>query len=209
VVATAGVAALFLVDQPVQEFWEDNQSGFLDDVSDVAKRFKDPEVYWVAGPGVMAVGLMLDNPMVAQTGLQALTAYGLSSGMMIATKRVFGRSRPSGTPDDHTNFDWFGGGESSAFPSGSAAVVFSLATTLSDAIDNTAVSVALYSGAVLNSWSRVYTERHWFTDVAVGALYGVAAAKLVNGRWRVFGLKPPTVIVGPEGRTSLLYRIDF
>lgn len=153
--------------------------------------------------------LLLEEPRVAQTGLQIVAAYGLSSGMMIVTKQIFGRSRPSETPNDHTDFDWFDGGESSSFPSGSAAVAFSLATTVADAVDNNAVSVALYGGAVLNSWSRLYGNRHWFTDVAVGALYGITAAKLVNGRWRIFGLRPPTVIVDAEGRFGMRYTVDF
>lgn len=209
VVATLGTAALFTLDKPIQEFLQDNRSEALQEISDVAKKFKEPEVFMVAGPGAMALGLMLDEPTVAQTGLQIVAAYGLSSGAMIATKHMFGRSRPSENPDDHTNFDWFNGGENSSFPSGSAAVVFSLATTVADAVDNTAVSVALYGGAALNSWSRLYGDRHWLTDVAVGAFYGVTAAKLVNGRWRLFGLRPPTVIVGPEGRTSLRFQVDF
>ena len=205
VVASAGVAATFVVDQPIRRFWQDNRSGTLDEVSDVAKSFKESEVFYVAGPGVMALGLVLDNPHIAQTGLQVFTSYGLSSGLMIATKSLFGRSRPSTTPDDEFNFDWFGGGQNNAFPSGSAAIVFSLATTLSDAFDRTEVSVLLYSGAVLNSWSRVYGNRHWFSDVALGGLYGVFAAKLVNGRWRIFGLRPPTVIIDPAGLTTLSF----
>ena len=184
VVASLGVAALVVVDQPIHDFWQDNRSGTLDDISDVAKQFKEPEVFIAAGSGAMALGLMLDEPVVAQTGLQIVAAYGLSSGMMIATKWLFGRSRPSDTPDDHIQFDWFDGDENSSFPSGSAAVVFSLATTVADAADNNVVSVALYGGAVLNSWSRVYGNRHWFTDVltgsVLGSLIGVSLAKWHN-----------------------------
>jgi membrane-associated phospholipid phosphatase len=113
--------------------------------------------------------------------------------MMIGTKWFFGRSRPSATPSDPTRFDWFDGDDSAAFPSGSAAVVFSLATTLADAIDRKPVSVLLYGGAVLNAWARLYSDRHWLTDVTLGALYGITAAKLVNGEWTVFGLEWPAV----------------
>ncbi len=207
--ASAGIALLFTVDKPIDDFWQDNQSETLDDISNVAKKFKEPEVWIVAAPGAMALGLVLDEPVVAQTGLQILASYGLSSGMMIATKWAFGRTRPSQTPDDHLNFNWFDGDEDTSFPSGSSAVVFSLATTVADAVGHPAASITLYTGAVLNAWSRVYGQRHWFTDVAVGALYGVTAAKIVNGRWRIFGWRPPTVIVGPEGRTSLMYSMSF
>ena len=128
--------------------------------------------------------------------------------MMIGTKWAFGRSRPSGTPDDPTDFDWFDGGENSAFPSGSAAVVFSLATTVADAVDRRPVSVLLYTGATLNAWARLNSDRHWLSDVALGALYGVTAAKLVNGEWTVFGLELPAMWT--DGRSAGLgYTLRF
>ena len=71
------------------------------------------------------------------------------------------------------------------------------------------VTVSIPAAAVLNSWSRVYSARHWFTDVALGALYGITAAKIVNGRWRILGWRPPTVIVAPGGQASLLYSLTF
>lgn len=203
--AGAGVATLFLVDEPVRDFLQDHRSDGLDDVGDVTKRFKDQEIFVITGGGALLLGAITDNAKVAVTGAHILTSYALSSSMMIATKWVFGRSRPSETPDDPTNFDWFNGGEDSAFPSGSAAVVFSLATTLADAIDRRPVSIALYTGATLNAWARLNSDRHWLSDVALGALYGVTAAKLVNGEWTVFGLRPPAIWT--DGRSAgLQYR---
>lgn len=206
-VAGAGIAAVFLVDEPVQEFMQDQQSNFQDDVADVAKQFHKPNVFLVAGAGSMALGLVAREPQLAEAGVQIVTAYGLSSGMMIATKWAFGRTRPSETPDDVTDFDWFGGGSSSSFPSGAAAVSFSLATTIADAVDRTPVTIAVYTLATLNSWARVYADRHWLSDVALGALYGITAAKIVNGNWRVFGLRPPTVGIAADGAVGVSYTI--
>lgn len=195
-----GTAALFLIDEPVRDFLQDHRSDGLDDLADVPRRFKDPEVFWYGAAGTAALGLVLGEPKIAATGVHIIAGYGVSSWMMIGTKWAFGRSRPSGTPDDPTNFDWFDGGENAAFPSGSAAVVFSLATTLADAIDRTPVSIALYTGAGLNAWARLNSDRHWLSDVALGAVYGITASKLVSGRWTVFGLRPPTLWT--DGRTT-------
>ena len=203
--AGAGIATLFLVDEPIQEFMQDNQSGFQDDVADVVEEFHEPNVFLVASAGSMALGLVAREPAISEFGVQAAAAYGLSSGMMIATKWLFGRARPSLTPDDVTNFDWTDGGSTTSFPSGASAVSFSLATTLADAVDRTPVTVAAYSLATLNSWSRVYTDRHWFSDVALGALYGITAAKIANGRWRLFGWRPPTVGIAADGGVRLTY----
>lgn len=205
--ASAGVAALFLIDEPVQEFMQRNQSDSADDVATFATRFHHKDVFLVSSGAAMSLGLAFRKPEVAEAGVQILAAYALSSGMMIATKWTFGRNRPSETPDDVTSFNWFDGGSFSAFPSGAAAVTFSLATTLSDAIEEPAVTVLLYTGATLNSWARVYTDRHWLSDVALGALYGITAAKIVNGRWRLFGWKPPTVGIAADGGVQLGYNL--
>ncbi|MDH3208691.1 MAG: phosphatase PAP2 family protein, partial [Gemmatimonadota bacterium] len=94
------------------------------------------------------------------------------------------------------------------YPSGSAAVVFSLATTVADAVDRLPVTVVLYSGATLNAWARLNSDRHWLSDVALGALYGVTAAKLVNGEWTVFGIELPSLWT--DGRSSgLAYTFRF
>ena len=206
-VASAGIASLFLLDEPVQEFMQDHQSEFGDDVADVAKQFHKPPVFLVASGGAMALGLVAREPALAEAGVQVAAAYGLSSGMMLLTKWAFGRTRPSETPDDVTDFDAFGGGSSSSFPSGAAAVSFSLATTIADAVDRTPVTITVYTLATLNSWARLYADRHWLSDVALGALYGVTAAKIVNGNWRVFGLRPPTVGIAADGGVGLSYDI--
>ena len=189
--AAGGVGAVFLIDKPVQGWMQDHQGETRDDVADVVKHFKDQRVFAASSLGAVALGLALSEPKVTVTGLHIAAAYGLAGGLNFATKWAFGRSRPSSTPEEHLSFAWFEGDENSAFPSGSAAVVFSLATTLADAVDRTPVSIVLYSGAALNAWARVYSDRHWVSDVALGALIGVTSARLVNGRWTVFGLRPP------------------
>jgi membrane-associated phospholipid phosphatase len=207
--AGAGIASLMLVDEPVRDALQRNRSGFLDDVGAFAERFKDPEVFAVGIGGAFALAMATQEPRVALIGMHMLTSYALSSSLMIGSKWVFGRTRPSRTPDDPTRFDWFDGGDRAAFPSGSAAVVFSLATTLADAIDRRPVSFALYGLALLNAWGRMNSDRHWLSDVAAGAVYGVSVAKLVNGEWSVFGLRPPRVWT--DGRSAMVgysFRLD-
>ncbi len=208
-VAAGGVALIFAVDDPLREFFQDIRSDATNDVAKLVKKGKEPIVFQVAGFGALGVGLVAREAKVARTGLQILASYGLSSAMMIGTKGIFGRTRPVDTPGDVTNFDWFNGTQETAFPSGTSAIVFSLATTVSDAIGHPAVSVVMYTGASLTSWSRLNDNRHWMSDIVLGALYGVTAAKVVNGRWRVFGLRPPTFLIGPEGRAGLQYRASF
>lgn len=208
VMLAGGTVVMFAMDEPVQNAVQDHRSEDLDEMADVMGKFKDPEVFAVAVGGLLAAGLVTQDAAVARTGLQVAGAYGLSSAFFYSAKWLFGRSRPSEV-DTAWEFDWFSGGETASFASGSSAVVFSLAATLSDAIDHPAASVVLYAGAALNSWSRVNDNRHWVSDVAVGAALGIAAAKLVNGRWRVFGLAPPAFLVTPRGRARMTWDVRF
>lgn len=189
----AGTGVLFLVDEPIADFLQDHQGSFGDDVSSLANKFKDPPVYYVATAGTLVLGLATGNRKVTATGLHIAGAYGIAGAANIGIKWLFGRSRPSQTPNDPTNFDLFTGDGNAAFPSGSAAVTYSLATVLADAIDRKPVTIVLYSAAALNSFARMYTNRHWLSDMAVGAVVGITSAKLVNGEWTVFGLRPPEV----------------
>lgn len=195
----AVAATILVIDEPVRD-WMQPAPESLDGLSDFAARFKDGPVYWYTAAGLAGIGLAAKEPKVAATGVHVITAYGMAGWMNISLKWAFGRTRPSQTPGDVNEFDFFGGGENAAFPSGSAAVVFSLATTLADAVDRTPVSIVLYAGAGLNSWARLHANRHWVSDVAMGALVGITAAKLVNGEWTVFGLRPPTLWT--DGRRS-------
>ena len=80
-----------------------------------------------------------------------------------------------------------------------AAAAFALATSLADDIHRTWATVGLYGMAGAVAWSRVNDNRHWLTDVAAGALVGITSAKLASGRWRIFGLRAPSLIAAPRG----------
>jgi membrane-associated phospholipid phosphatase len=48
-------------------------------------------------------------------------------------------------------------------------------------------------------WSRLNDNRHWLSDVLAGAAVGITSAELIDGRWRIFHLRPPTLFVGQAG----------
>jgi membrane-associated phospholipid phosphatase len=78
-------------------------------------------------------------------------------------------------------------------------MAFALATSLADDIDRPWAAVGLYTAAGAVGWSRIHDNRHWLSDVAAGAVLGIASAKFASGRWSIFGLRAPSVITGPRG----------
>jgi membrane-associated phospholipid phosphatase len=168
--ATAGIALLGQLDRHFSEEAVESNSHFARGLARNAERFGNP-VYiapllgatWIAGkvsghPGLSASALRI-------TG-------GIASSAVVATgmKELAGRSRPYQSPGDPDEFRPFSG--KTAFPSGHTTVAFSLASGIDHETSARWVPYAVYPLAGLVGWSRVRDNRHWASDVVVGALVG-------------------------------------
>jgi membrane-associated phospholipid phosphatase len=191
-----GVAALLADDRHVFHDVREHPTTTAGDVADVLRPAGDVKVYTAISLGTLGVGLIAGDRGITRTGAQLAASGALAAASFGLLKVATGRSRPDageGTYDFHP----FSGGGS--FPSGHSAMAFALATTLGDASHSTWVTAGLYVIATGTAWSRVYDQRHWPSDVFMGAALGVASAKFVNGRWTLFGLRAPQFLVTPRG----------
>jgi membrane-associated phospholipid phosphatase len=118
------------------------------------------------------------NKKVAFEIIQSALYTGLVTQLL---KVTFGRSRPY-TNEGSFNFSPinFSGDDKWAFISGHTSLGFSLSTVLSENSKNEFMKVLYYIPAFLTAYSRVYQDKHWVSDVFLGALLGYAI-----GRWTV------------------------
>jgi membrane-associated phospholipid phosphatase len=194
--AAGGLSALMLLDHPVQRYAQHNRGAGADNVAKLARHFGQPEVYGTVTLGLLGAGLVTHQPEVTRAGGRLAASLFLAGGAVQAGKLLFGRPRPEQSLDAD-GFSPFSG--QASLPSGHSAIAFALATSLSDDIHRPWATVGLYGVATATAWSRVNDNRHWLSDVTAGALIGITSAKLASGRWRIFGIRPPSVLVGPEG----------
>lgn len=195
-----------LADQPIQRYTQDNQTSFQDDLASAFRHMGQPEVFVTAGLGTIGVGLLTHNGRVARAGGRITASVLLAGAATTGLKYLVGRERPSSTENAYV-FHPFSGSES--FPSGHTTVAFALAASASDEIGRTWATVPLYTAAGLCAWSRIYQNAHWFSDVLAGAAVGITSAKLVNGRWRIFHIRPPAILREPDGRISVVWHGEF
>ncbi len=195
-VAVGGVSALMLLDSPVQRFSRHNSGPGAGNVAGVVRRFGQPEVYGTVTVGLVATGLIAGRPKITRAGGRLAASLAVAGLTAQVGKYAFGRSRPNQSLDAGGYAPFSG---QVAMPSGHSAVAFALATSLADDIHRPWATVGLYGMATAVAWSRINDNRHWLTDVAAGALVGITSAKLASGRWRIFGLKPPSLIGVPSG----------
>jgi membrane-associated phospholipid phosphatase len=203
--AVGGVGALMLVDEPMQRFFQQHvRSNASNDISGVFRQEGEAPYYAGVSLGVLGAGIITGKPGLRRAGARLVAAVSISAAEMEIIKRVVGRSRPNEgvgafsfhpftSLKDSTGLETRG-----AMPSGHVTAAFAVATSLADDIHRPLASVLLYTAATGTAFARINDNRHWLSDTAMGAVLGIFTAKVVNGRWRVFGFHLPGLLVTPS-----------
>jgi membrane-associated phospholipid phosphatase len=204
VVGAVGGTSLF--DRSIDDWMRDQRSSRSDALARAFRRGGQPEVFLTVGGAISAAGVVTREAELRRRGGRVLASLAVAGVSAVAIKEALGRMRPSDSRDPYL-FRPFSGNES--FPSGHTTMAFALAASLSEEIQHRWVSVLLYAGAAGTGWSRMNDQRHWLSDVMGGAAVGIAAAKVIEGRWRLFGLRPPAFLTGPRGELRLQWSGEF
>ena len=139
---------------------------------------------YVIGTTMYAVGRLAKNEKLASLGLHGTEALLVGEGVADVVKAVVGRQRPSVDPGNPNSYGFMRGLRSDAyrsFPSGHTVSAFAAAAAVTAETSRNApntrwiVGPILYSGAALVGISRMYNNRHWASDIIVGAGIGTFA----------------------------------
>lgn len=209
------VAASTVIDRPLRRYTRTHRTETLTDLSNLFRQQGEPFYYAGISLGVWGTGVIFHSAKIQRAGRRLIVTVAAAGLMTYATKISVGRSRPNegvgpfsfhpfSTLKDSTGLEARG-----SFPSGHTMAAFAVATSLSGDIDWWPASVVLYTFAAGTAYSRVYDNRHWFSDTFAGALLGITTAKIVNGHWRIFHLKPPGWLVTPTGAPALEWRVPL
>jgi membrane-associated phospholipid phosphatase len=145
----------------------------------------------ILGTSLYAAGRLADRPLLAEVGLHGAQAVALSYVFVWTGKNFLGRARPAQNPQEPFDFRFARGfregEEYLSFPSGHSAAAFAFAAALSEETRHhwpdayRYVAPASYATALLVGISRMYHNRHWASDVVIGAGIGTfSGLKLVQ-----------------------------
>jgi len=200
-----GIGLLSSLDQPIANRVRDGRSSSALSVANGWARIGTPVVYGPVTLGILAGGLISHNSKVTHSGLRLAFSLALAGAAYGGLNSTFGRERPNANT---SAFDFDPGHFDRAFPSGHTTMAFAMATSLADDVHPIWAKIGLYGAATGVAVSRVYQEQHWFSDVVGGAVVGFASAKLVSGRWRLFGIQTPGFLMN-SGRPALGWHFNF
>ena len=176
----AGTALIFAMDKNVKNFTLRNHNKLNDAIFDIDSyqgNFYSLFLAW----GIYGYGALAGNSKIRKMGLHATEAFIYSGAITGAIKLLIGRRRPY-AGDSHLYFRPFRLFDDTyqALPSGHTTVSFAVSTVLAKSIDNMYWKVFWYGTAGLVGASRIYHNKHWLSDVFLGAVIGYYVGEYVS-----------------------------
>jgi len=177
IAAVASIGGATLVDMSARRFSIEHRSHGLDRAAEIGDGLGSGKYLIGAMATSWAIARLTGHREVARHVLHVAAAYTVGNIVVSALKPAVGRERPLGTDDAwrfrplSTSDDWH------AFPSGHAIHAFTLAAAVASESHSNVVAAAGYSAAALVGWSRVYSLKHWPSDVSAAAVLGIVSAK--------------------------------
>jgi hypothetical protein len=173
-------ACLYVVDEDIQEWAQENRGSTSDEIAKYAKPFGD---YKLVAPSMLAAfayGHFGKWEGIKQTAIMGIESL-LITGIITQTLKYAGhRHRPS-SGDPYNTWDgpsFLSGNDS--FPSGHASTAFSVLTVVAlEYKDYPVISPLAYSIATLTALSRINDNKHWASDAFFGSALGYFTSKAV------------------------------
>lgn len=176
--------AMFPIDKHIETHLRDQSvpaNRFFDRSATGFESITTPGSFIIGG-ALYGIGVVTDRPNLKDLGWHGTEAVLLGSGITGVLKGVLGRARPDMFPDTRPSDFQFAKGFTVAnrqsFPSGHTTTAFAAAAAVTSEVNRMwprytwYAGPVLYGGATLVGLSRMYHNRHWASDVALGAGIG-------------------------------------
>ncbi len=172
-------AGLYLFDEEINRFIANNRDDVTSSFSYFGNKAGDKGLMFPASGAVILAGYLTGDKRTMDTGLLCLKSLFFSNAATYCLKLATQRERPS---EEKGSEFWGPGGFSfnrDSFPSGHAAVAWSVAPVLVlQYPEEPWLAPVAYGIAALTSYARLHENKHWASDVFAGAIVGWVSAQL-------------------------------
>lgn len=164
------------VDDLSRSLVQQSTNSYLDIISNFLTTY---DYYFLVGTPVVGytVGYLTNDYTLKKVSEDAIISSVISGGITLLTKIVVGRERPY-AEDGSFSFNPFApltqGATYTSFPSGHSAIAWSVYTPYAKEY-----SWWIYIIPTTISFSRIYEDVHWLSDVVAGSFLGYYTASYV------------------------------
>lgn len=169
----AGTFLAMQADQPIRDVVMKDRSYFKSFPIEAGGIWGEtyPTAIFVGAFGLH--GLITNNQSSKKIAFEIVQTTFYAGAITTFLKIALGRARPyTSSGSSFYKVFSFGNDDFHSLPSGHATLAFSLSTVLSRNAKTDFLKVLAYVPAVLTAVSRVYQDKHWTSDVLLGAAVG-------------------------------------
>lgn len=178
----AGTALTTLIDKPVRNFWQEQDSRFLDGIERAGFHYGKPYAAFYLTGGFYFTGLVFKNDWAKETALTLAAAYLTSGAVQTLMKTAFGRARPATDVGPWAFKPWSSEPAYHSFPSGHIQIAMVTAIVLAERVEQPWLKGIFYSTAGVTLVSRMYSDSHWISDMVLGGAISYFSTKAVIKR---------------------------
>lgn len=185
-IVLGAAGGLLAADYEVKQFFLRNHTNFWNSVTGQIEPFGNAYSPYLVG-GMYLAGVIAKDRKLEHISLMTAKSLLISTLIYTFAKSVVRRGRPSYYDDPLVfNAPFSMDKYHTSFPSGHMLTVTSVATALAEAYgeDHPWVPWVTYSVAIMTGTTRLYQNRHWSSDVWLGASLGYFVTKGIYARHR-------------------------
>ena len=172
-------ALLYSFDRDIQDWVMDNRSSFSKDVSPYISKCGNGLYLTTFMAALYVSGELCENRSLRKTALLSFESFLASSAFVLSLKFAIGRARPSSSERSHSFHPFSIRTGHTSFPSGDAASVWAVMTTVAEQFPKIWVDIFAYSLASLVAFYRIHDNKHWASDAFIGSALGFFVAKKI------------------------------
>src|SRR5690606_35656897 len=178
-VTALSTRAAFLLDKPVKSLFLRNKNSAADFIFEIDK------YYYIEGAaaGITATylyGAIGKDEQIKNLGLQLAEASFYASVITLLTKALLGRKRPDTNCGCISYNPFTIDIINSALPSAHSTLAFAFSTVMANYKNDMPLRITWYTLASLVGMARIYHNKHWFSDVVLGAAVGYFIGSFVT-----------------------------
>ena len=178
--AVAGATGLtYVFDSDIRDRVQGNKNNALDRATDVGNFIGNPFLHIGLAGAVYGGGILADSPRWRETGEMLGEAALLADASTFILKEAIGRARPFVAGDKGSFRPFQFKSDYDSLPSMHVSSSFAMASVLSATSESLPAKILYYSAAAFVGFARVYQDKHWASDVVLGAAIGELSGRVV------------------------------
>jgi membrane-associated phospholipid phosphatase len=179
-VLAGAVAVTTRYDEDIRYKVASRKGRNLDKATDAAALLGDPFVHLGVAAAVYGGGILNDSPKYRELGEMLGEAAILADATTLILKQSIGRGRPSVTSDSGSYKPFQARTDFDSLPSMHTASSFAMASVMASASESPLTAVSAYAAAAFVGFSRIYQDKHWASDILLGAALGELCGRVVT-----------------------------